>query len=64
MSPDLRSTLPLLGGYAMAPKDEPSAAEFYAALAELPIGGLEMPAPADDDAIDAGAVNRLLQPGW
>ncbi len=58
MSPDLNRPLPLLGGYAMAPADPAESAAFYAALGELPLGGLEMPAPATDDAIDA----RCRQP--
>ena len=40
------SDLPLLGAYAMAPADGAARAQFWAAVADLPIGGLELPLPA------------------
>lgn len=36
---------PFLGAYAMAPAAPEDARAFYAALAELPLGGLEVPVP-------------------
>ena len=40
--------LPLLGAYAMAPADPAEQRYFYAALADLPLRGLEIPLPVDD----------------
>jgi len=40
------SGLPLLGAYAMAPRDEAARSRFWDAVADLPIGGLELPLPA------------------
>ena len=65
MSSTAHAQLPLLGAYAMAPSDPDEAAAFYRALAELPIGGLEIPAPAADlEADDVAAIAERLQPGW
>ena len=46
------SPAPLLGAYAMAPADPAEQREFYAALADLPIGGLELPLPDGDTHAD------------
>ena len=47
---------PLLGAYAMAPADPAEQRAFYTALAELPVGGLELPMPADGGGDE--------NPGW
>jgi len=65
MSPHSPAPLPLLGAYAMAPADPAEAEVFYNALAHVPLGGLEVPAPAS--ALDREAVAVIagrLQPGW
>ena len=65
MSSTTDATHPLLGAYAMAPGDPNEATAFYRALAELPIGGLEIPAPATDlEADDVALIAARLQPGW
>ncbi len=64
MTRDLHPAGPLLGAYAMAPADADGADAFYAALAELPIGGLEMPAPTAGADLGAEGLLRRLQPGW
>lgn len=40
-------TRPYLGAYAMAPKDPALAPAFWAAVAELPVAGLEVPLPGE-----------------
>ena len=50
------STTPFLGAYAMAPADSAEQRAFYAALAHLPVGGLELPVPADGTSDE--------HPGW
>lgn len=40
------SDLPLLGAYAMAPRDDAARSRFWDAVGDLPIGGLELPLPA------------------
>lgn len=52
---------PLLGSYAMAPADPDDAAAFAAGLAELAIGGLEMPLPPEP-LPDRGVWDT--DPGW
>ena len=37
---------PLLGAYAMAPREGDQRARFWDAVADLPVGGLELPLPA------------------
>jgi len=65
MSPTTRAQLPLLGAYAMAPTDAGEAAAFYRALAQAPIGGLEIPVPgADADSGPVAEIAQRLQPGW
>ncbi len=65
MSPTAPPQQPLLGAYAMAPTDPDEAAAFYGALADEPIGGLEMPAPETDPDSDAvSVIAGHLQPGW
>lgn len=65
MSPTAQAHLPLLGAYAMAPTDADEAAAFYRALADEPIGGLEIPAPeADPDSAAVLVVAGRLQHGW
>lgn len=57
--------LPLLGAYAMAPSDDADSARFHAALADEPIGGLELPLTAPDDPRGTRAWREQhLAPAW
>jgi len=65
MSSTASANLPLLGAYAMAPSDHDEASSFYRALADLPIGGLEIPAPSEYlEAQDVAVIAARMQPGW
>lgn len=58
------SRTPLLGAYAMAPADPAERHAFYAALAELPVGGLELPVPEDGDDSEHPGWGALVPTSW
>jgi len=55
----------LLGAYAMAPADPADEARFYAGVAGLGIGGLELPLPIEGaPSLEPSWIARNVQPGW
>ena len=55
----------LLGAYAMAPADPAAEAAFYAGVAELGVGGLELPLPLPDArTLDRAWFTRHVRPAW
>ncbi|WP_024286810.1 DUF4862 family protein [Cellulomonas sp. KRMCY2] len=56
---------PLLGAYAMAPADPTAAEAFYAGVAGLDVGGLELPlGPAGSANLEPAWFTRNVQPDW
>lgn len=54
----------LLGAYAMAPTD-PAAETFYAGVAALGVGGLELPLPLEDaPSLEPSWIARNVRPEW
>lgn len=55
----------LLGAYAMAPTDPAAEEAFYAGVAELGVGGLELPLPLPGArTLDPSWFARNIQSGW
>ena len=55
----------LLGAYAMAPTDPAAEETFYAGVAELGVGGLELPLPLEDaPSLEPSWIARNVQPAW
>jgi len=55
----------LLGAYAMAPADPAAEAAFYAGVASLGIGGLELPLPLEGaPSLEPDWFDRCVQPSW
>lgn len=55
---------PFLGAYAMAPGAPEEARAFYAALAELPLGGLEVPVPPQGADGEQLGWDTGVHPDW
>ncbi|WP_454778162.1 DUF4862 family protein [Georgenia muralis] len=57
--------LPLLGAYAMAPTDPSDESAFYDGVAELGIGGLELPLPLPGaPSLETAWLARNVLPSW
>ena len=55
----------LLGAYAMAPSDPAAEETFYAGVAELGVGGLELPLPLEDaPSLEPSWIARNVRPEW
>ena len=55
----------LLGAYAMAPADPAAEEAFYAGVAELGVGGLELPLPLPGArTLDPAWFTRIVRPEW
>jgi hypothetical protein len=55
----------LLGAYAMAPTDPAAEETFYAGVAELGVGGIELPLPLDGaPSLEPSWIARNVWPAW